>query len=220
MNMRAETRIVIADDHAIFRQGLRHVLEKEPSMKVVAEAGDGEAALQRIRETQPDVALVDIDMPVRDGFSIVRTLRDSRLPVEIIFLTMHRDELHLNEALSLGIKGYVVKDGAVVEVVNCIRAVLAGESYISPALSTHLLNRARHAATLVRERPSLAQLSPTERRVLALLAEYRTSKEIAASLGVSVRTIENHRANICSKLEMRGTHALVKFAIQHKSELT
>ncbi len=218
--MQAEIRIVIADDHAIFRQGLRHVLEKTPRLKVVAEAGDGEAALKCIRETQPDIALIDIDMPVRDGFSIARSVRDGRLPVEIIFLTMHRDELHLNEALSLGVKGYVVKDGAVVEVVSCIRAVLAGESYISPALSTYLLNRARRATALAHERPSLSLLSPTERRVLSLLSEYRTSKEIAATLGVSVRTVENHRANICNKLNMHGSHALVKFAIQHRSELT
>ncbi len=217
--MKAEIRIVIADDHAIFRHGLRHVLEKERGLKVVAEASDGESALERIREILPDVALLDIDMPVRDGFSIARSVRDARLPVEIVFLTMHRDELHLNEALGLGIKGYVVKDGAVIEVVSCIRAVLAGQSYISPSLSTHLLERARRASALTQERPALAQLSPTERRVLALLAGYRTSKEIAAQLGVSVRTIENHRANICNKLELHGSHALVKFAIQHQSEL-
>lgn len=218
--MKDEIRIVIADDHAIFRQGLRQVLEKEARLKVVAEAGDGEAALARIRETQPDIALIDIEMPVRDGFSIARTIRDSRLPVEIIFLTMYRDELHLNEALGLGVKGYVLKDSAVVEVVNSIRAILAGESYVSPALTTYLLKRAQRASALAHERPSLAQLTPTERHVLALLAEYRTSKEIAATVGVSVRTIENHRANICAKLEMHGHHALVKFAIQHKSELT
>jgi DNA-binding NarL/FixJ family response regulator len=220
MDITSEIRILIADDHAIFRQGLRQVLEKEPRLKVVAEAADGAAALERIREMRPDIALLDIDMPVRDGFSVARNLRDESLPVEVIFLTMHRDELHLNEALNLGIRGYVVKDGAVIEVVDCIRTVLAGESYISPALSTHLLNRARRAAALAREQPSLAQLTATERRVLALLAEYRTSKEIAASLGISVRTIENHRANISNKLEIRGSHALVKFAIQHKSELS
>ena len=220
MDITSEIRILIADDHAIFRQGLRQVLEKEPRLKVVAEAADGAAALERIREMRPDIALLDIDMPVRDGFSVARNLRDERLPVEVIFLTMHRDELHLNEALNLGIRGYVVKDGAVIEVVDCIRTVLAGESYISPALSTHLLNRARRAAALAREQPSLAQLTATERRVLALLAEYRTSKEIAASLGVSVRTIENHRANISNKLEIHGSHALVKFAVQNKSQLS
>ena len=130
------------------------------------------------------------------------------------------DELRLNEALSLGIRGYVVKDGAVIEVVNCIRAVLAGESYISPALSTHLLDRARRAAAFAGKQPSLAHLTVTERRVLAHVAGYRTNKEIAASLGVSVRTIENHRANISTKLEIHGSHALLKFAIQHKSELS
>jgi len=219
MGTRADTRIVIADDHAMFRHGLRHVLEKEAGLHVVGEAGDGETALARIEELRPDVALLDIDMPVKDGCSVARSLRDRRSPTDVIFLTMHKDELHLNEALNLGVRGYVIKDSAVAEVVECLHAVRAGRHYVSPALSTHLLNRGRRAAALARQRPALDRLTATERRVLMLLAEYRTSKEIASSLGVSTRTVENHRANICNKLEMHGRHALVKFALQHKSEL-
>jgi len=220
MGIRMTTRIVIADDHMIFRHGLRQVLEKTAGFEVVGEAADGEAALARIEDLRPDVALLDIDMPVRDGYSVVRVLRDRRLPVAIVFLTMHRDELHLNEALNLGVSGYVVKDGAAAEVVDCLRAVRTGNSYVSPALSTYLLNRGRRAEALARQQPALSRLTSTERHVLALLAECRTSKEIASSLGVSARTVENHRANICTKLEIHGSHALVKFALQHKSELS
>lgn len=217
--MKTEIRIVIADDHPIFREGLRKVIEKDSFLKVVAEAEDGVAALARIQECGPQIAILDIDMPNIDGFAVARTLREQRQPVSVIFLTMHKDEMHFNEALDLGVRGYLIKDNAAADVVNCIRAVAAGENYISPALSSHLLNRGRRAKALAQEQPRLKDLTATEQRILSLLAEYKTSKEIAGEMCVSVRTIENHRANICTKLELHGTHALVKFAIQHKSEL-
>jgi len=217
--MKTEIRIVIADDHPIFREGLRKVIEKDSFLKVVAEAEDGVVALARIQECGPQIALLDIDMPNIDGFAVARTLREQRQPVSVIFLTMHKDEMHFNEALDLGVRGYLIKDNAAADVVNCIRAVAAGEDYISPSLSTHLLNRRSRAATLARQQPGINDLTATERRILVLLAEYKTSREIANELCVSIRTIENHRANICTKLDLHGTHALARFAIQHKSEL-
>jgi len=217
--MKTEIRILIADDHPIFRQGLRQVIEKDSFLKVVAEAEDGEAALSQIEEQKPEIAILDIDMPNQDGFAVARRIRENRKPVSVIFLTMHKDEMHFNEALDLGVSGYLLKDNAAADVVNCIRAVAGGENYISPALSTHLLNRSRRAKAFLQGQPGLSELTPTERRILLLLAEYKTSKEIATELCVSVRTIENHRANICTKLDLHGTHALVKFAILHKSEL-
>jgi DNA-binding NarL/FixJ family response regulator len=218
--MRTEIRVVIADDHPIFRHGLRQVIEQAPHLKVVAEAADGIAAFERIQETKPNIAILDIDMPNEDGFAVTRKIREHRLPVSVIFLTMHKDELHFNEALDLGVKGYLIKDNAAADLVNCINAIAAGQDYISPALSTHLLNRARRATSFAQQQPTLADLTATERRILRLLAEYKTSKAIASELCVSVRTIENHRASICAKLDLHGTHALVKFAIQHKSELS
>ena len=217
--MKTEIRIVIADDHPIFREGLRKVIEKDSLLKVVAEAEDGVVALARIQECGPQIAILDIDMPNIDGFAVARSLREQRKPVSVIFLTMHKDEMHFNEALDLGVRGYLIKDNVAADVVNCIRAVAAGENYISPALSSHLLNRGMRAKTLAQQQPGLKDLTATEQRILTLLAEYKTSKEIAAELCVSVRTIENHRANICTKLELHGAHALVKFAVQHKSEL-
>jgi DNA-binding NarL/FixJ family response regulator len=218
--MKPEIQILIADDHPIFRHGLRQVIEKAPGLKVVAEADDGGAAFDLIKEHRPDIALLDLDMPVRDGFAVLRAVREARLPVEVVFLTMHKDEMHFNEALNLGAKGYVLKDSAAADVVNCLKAVAAGENFISPSLSTHLLNRSRRAAAVNERQPGLADLTPTERRVLGLLADLKTSKEIAKELRVSVRTIDNHRANICAKLDLRGSHALVKFALEHRSVLS
>jgi DNA-binding NarL/FixJ family response regulator len=218
--MKAETRVLIADDHPIFRHGLRQVIEQARNLEVVAEAEDGVTAFERIQDSRPDVAVLDIDMPGEDGFSVARRVREQRLPVLVIFLTMHKDELHFNEAMDLGVRGYLIKDNAAADVVNCINAIAAGRDYVSPSLSTHLLNRARRAATFADQKPRVADLTATERRILALLAEYKTNKEIANELCVSVRTVENHRANMCNKLDLHGTHALVKFAIRHRSELS
>jgi len=214
-----ETCILIADDHSIFRHGLRQVIEQQPDLKVVAEAEDGQAALESLRSVRPAIAILDIDMPNLDGFGVARQVAKQAWPVQIVFLTMHKDELHLSEAMNLGAKGYRVKEAAAQDVVNCIRAVRRGETYVSPTVSIHLLNRARRTSELLGEIPKLEDLTPAERRVLALLADCKTSKDIAAELGISTRTVENHRAKICEKLNLRGPHALVKFAMQHKGEL-
>lgn len=214
--MTPEITIILADDHPIFRQGLRQVIEKEPCIKVLAEAGDGNAALQLIKSLQPLVAVLDLDMPELDGFGVARTVRELGLATRIIMLTMHKDELHVNQAIELGVAGYLVKDGAVAEVISCIRTVAKGSEYFSPAVSAILLGRSRRATQEV----GIGELTPTEKRVLVLLADLKTTKEIAAELGVSPRTVDNHRAHICSKLGLQGSHALTKYAIQHKPQLS
>lgn len=218
--MKNELRILIADDHPIFRQGLRQVIERDQECVVVAEAEHGEAALAAIAAHRPQLAILDIDMPRKDGFDVLRGINKQQLPVAVIFLTMHRDEDHFNEAVNLGAKGFILKDSVADDLVQAIKAVAAGQNYISPALSTHLFNRTTQTRAQETTTSTLAKLTPTERRVLLLLAEYKTSKEIAAELGVSPRTIDNHRSNIAMKLELQGTHALVKFAAQHKDEIS
>lgn len=218
--MTPEIRVLIADDHPVFRAGLRQVIETTSGLKVVAEAEDGTMALERVRAHQPDVAVLDVDMPGLDGFEVVRALRQEKLNVEVVFLTMHKDEDIFNEAMNIAVRGYVVKDSAVTDIVASIRAVHAGQPFISPVLSAFLLNRMQRAARLVQERPGLNQLTPTERRILRLLSENKTSREMASELHVSHRTIENHRANICQKLGLHGPNALFKFAIEHKSQLS
>lgn len=212
-------RILIADDHPVFRQGLRQIIETDPQLKVVAEAADGEQALARLQDTPVDVAMLDLTMPLKDGFAVARAAKELRRAVPLVFLTMHKDEHYLTAALDLGVKGYVLKDSAITEIVNCLKSVVAGHDYISPALSSFLIRRSTRAAALVEEKPALEQLTPTERRVLKLIADGQTSREIAAALGIGIRTVEHHRNNMATKLDLRGSHALVKFAVKHQGEL-
>ncbi len=212
-------RLLIADDHPLLRAGLRQVIETDARLQIVAEAEDGATALERLIETQPDVAVLDIEMPQLTGFALLREMRAKRLPTAVVFLTMYRDEEMFNEALDLGALGYVLKDSATTDIVGAIRAAAAGQPYISPVISGFLFNRATRKNTLAKQLPGLNDLTPTERRVLKLIAENNTSKEIAAELFISYRTVENHRANICQKLNLKGSHSLLKFAFDHKSEI-
>lgn len=217
--MKTEITILIADDHPIFRKGLRQIIESESGLKVVGEADDGKSAYEQARELRPDVIILDVNMPEMDGFEMARKIRDTGLSVEIVFLTMYKDEDMFNEALDLGAKGYVLKSSALTDIVECARAVASGQHYISPALSGFLLNRRDRSMSFVRSKPSIGDLTPTELRILRLIADAKTSKEIAAELFISYRTVENHRANICQKLDLHGSNALVKFAFEHKSEI-
>jgi DNA-binding NarL/FixJ family response regulator len=216
--MEQQTTIVMADDHPIFRQGLRQVIEREGRFQVLAEAQDGAEAWALIQRHQPQIALVDLDMPELDGFGVARRVQAEGLPVAVVILTMHKDELHFNQAIDLGVRGYIVKDGAASEVVHCLRLVARGQEYISPVLSTYLLNRTRRTAQ-THERFGFHELTPAERRVLALLADLKTTKEIAGELCVSPRTVDAHRAHIAAKLNLSGAHALTKFALEHRSQI-
>lgn len=211
--------LIIADDHPIVRQGLRQAIEADAALKVLTEASDGRAALEAIEKYQPQVAVLDIDMPLMDGFAVARAVREKKLNVEMVFLTIQRDEDMVNEAVNLGVKGYVLKDSALTDIVSCIKSVAKGQHYASSALTSYLIKRSSRAAALTEEKTGIKDLTPTERRVLKLIAEYKTSKEIAEELFISYRTVETHRANICQKLDLRGSHVLIKFALAHKSEL-
>jgi DNA-binding NarL/FixJ family response regulator len=215
--MAREIRILIADDHPLLRQGLRLAIEADSRFGVVAEASNGRAALDQIQRLKPQIAVLDIDMPEMDGFAVVRELRARQVPVDIIFLTVHRDERFFTEALQLGTKGYVLKDAAVTDILSSIGAVAAGEHFTSPALTTYLMKSRRGVSSAATG--GLLDLTGTERRVLALIADYKTSREIGELLHISHRTVQTHRANICIKLDLHGSHALMKFALDHRSEL-
>lgn len=217
--MGSPIRIVIADDHLVVRRGLSDVINVDPGLTVIAEAGDGWSALEQIEALRPDVAVLDIDMPEMDGFGVVRALRSRQLACAVIFLTIHREEDLFNEGVELGVQGYVLKDSSATDIVTAIIAVAAGQHYSSPALTSYLFERRRRGADLRRETPTLQDLTPTERRILLGIVDYKTSREIADELFVSHRTVETHRTNICTKLQIRGRHALMKFALKHRAEL-
>ena len=217
--MASEIRVLIADDHPIFRQGLRLIIEAQRDLAVVAEASDGAQALERLQNDDVSVAVLDVTMPVKDGFAVAREVRERRLAAALVFLTMHKDEHYLNAALDLDVRGYVLKDNATTEIVDCVRAVAAGAEYISPTLSSFLIRRRTRATNLGEQKPALAQLTAMERRILRLIADGLTSREIAGQLGIGLRTVEHHRNNVAVKLELRGSHALTKFALRHQSDL-
>lgn len=217
--MKGETRILIADDHPLLRQGLRQAIECAPTLIVVAEAGDGQTALERLRKLRPQIAVLDVNMPELDGFGVAQAIRKEQLPVEIIFLTVYRERTFFNQALDLGAKGYILKDSASTDIVTGIRAVAAGEYFTSPALTSYLINRQRTPLEAPPDTVGLGNLTPTERRILSLIAAYKTSKEIGDELNISFRTVNTHRANICQKLQLQGNHALMKFALTHQEEL-
>ena len=219
MDQTSDIRIVIADDHPIFRRGLKEVIESDPRLKVIAEASDGKAAIELIEFLKPEVAVLDIDMPERNGFAVARDVHEKKLPTATVFLTMYREGDALDKAIELGVKGYVLKDGAAGEIVAAVRSVWAGGHYISPALSSFLVDRMERISVLSQDRPGLKSLTPTERKVLRMISEKKTTKQIAAELFVSPRTIDNHRSNICLKLDLQGSNALLKFALEHKADL-
>ena len=212
--------IVIADDHPVFRRGLRTIIEAESGFKVLGEANDGEDALALIGSTQPAIAILDIGMPKLDGLEVATQLKNLGSNVKIIFNTIYREERLFKRALDVGVKGYVLKDCAAVEIVSCLNAVAAGQNYTSPELTTYLMNRVREADSYGESRSGIEILTDTERRVLALIAECKTNKEIAQELFVTARTVETHRNNICKKLSIHGSHALMKFALDHQSPLS
>jgi DNA-binding NarL/FixJ family response regulator len=212
-------RVVIADDHPIFSRGLRQVVMSDPTLELVAEAQDGDAALQYIEEQRPDVAVLDIDMPKKDGFDVVRAMEERKLSSGVVFLTMHKDEELFNGAMNLGVRGYVLKESAFSELVDGIKTVAGGGHFVSPSLSTFLMNRRKRQQQLVAERPGMMELTTAERRVLELIAAGMSTSDVARELCVSVRTVENHRAHICSRLNLQGRDALLRFALTHKSEL-
>jgi len=217
--MKLEIRVLIADDHPVVRQGLRQTIETDSGLKIVGEAGDGGVALEQIKTLLPQVAVLDIDMPVKDGFAVATAIREEKLPVAIIFLTIHREEELFQAAMDMGVKGYVLKDSATTDIIAGIKTVAGGQPYISPSLSAYLINRRARSVALIKEKPGIEELTPMERRVLKLIAEDKTSKDIAKELFISHRTVETHRTNISRKLELHGSLALIKFAVAHTSQL-
>ncbi len=209
-----KTRILLAEDHALVRHGLRMVLDAQPDMEVVAEVGDGAEAVKRGLEEDVDLAVIDISMPRMTGLQAARELHRRRAQLRILMLSMHENERYLYEALKAGASGYVLKTVADRDLVEAVRAAMRGERFLYPGAMTPLiedfLHRARQDLPL-REDP----LSPREQEVVKLVAEGYTNKQIADALVISEKTVERHRANILEKLGMRDRVELTRYAIRH-----
>jgi DNA-binding NarL/FixJ family response regulator len=213
-----EIRILLADDYPVVRKGLKASIEEEPSLKVIAEAGDGEEALELIKKLRPQLVILDIDMPRLDGLGVARELARLKIGTQMIFLSFHKDEDIFRTALALGGRGYLLKDSAMQEIVVAIQNVVAGKIYVSSAVTLQMMQNS-DSAKESSEDPLIRDLTVSEKRILKLIAEGLSSKEIGEKLSTHYRTIENHRTNICRKLNIEGANALLRFAVQHKEVL-
>ena len=212
-------KVFCADDHPIFRHGLCDIIRATGRYEIIGEAADGTAALKQITALRPAVAVLDINLPGLGGLELARALQKLRPPVPVLILTMAREEELVTAAIEAGVSGYVLKDNAAQELVEALRSIVAGEPYFGPHVSRILLRRTQRQSALQTTRPEVGSLSPMERRVLKLLAENKTSKQIGEELFISHRTVQTHRQNICEKLGLHGPNALLQFALEHRSEL-
>lgn len=212
-------RVIIADDHPMMRSGVKSVLLCDEQIEIVAEAKDGEEAYNSIIKFKPDVALIDVEMPKMTGLEISRKLGSEKIETKIIFLTMYKDEDMFNEAMDVGAFGYVLKENAVEDVLESIKTVAEKRYYISPNISNYLVKRLNTRQGFESSQPSINDLTKSERAILKLISIDKTTQQIADELHISYKTVENHRNNISKKLNLSGSHSLVKFAINNKSLL-
>lgn len=206
--------LLIADDHPLFRAGVKQSLEKLESVEIY-EAEDGDKALDIIRKIEPDVAVIDIRMPGKTGFEILSLLYNTGVATKIILLTMHKNVNYFYKAISVGAKGYLLKETAVQDLVEAVKTVYRGGNFISKRLQAMIESEKSDEFQNKLLIDSVNSLTCAERQIMKLLADWKTNNEIADILSNSIRTIENHRANISEKLNLRGAHSLIQFAIEN-----
>jgi DNA-binding NarL/FixJ family response regulator len=210
--MQTPLRILVADDHAIVRQGLRLLIDSQQDMQVVAEAADGNAALAQAEALKPDIVVMDISMPGMNGLTATRTLRQRQPTITIVALTRHEDETYLEELLRAGASAYILKQSAPADFLQAIRAVAAGGIYLDPAMTS------RVAGGLLAGKPHVnaetsAKLTERESEVLRLVAVGHSNVEIAARLGIAVKTVEVHKANAMRKLGLTGRVDVIRYGV-------
>jgi len=209
--------VLIADDHPVFRKGLRDVIEEDSRFQIVFEAENGETVLNHLDHSLPDILILDIDMPNVGGLDVARIVQKRNLDTRVVILTMYKEEYMFNKAMDVGVRGYVLKDNAVTDILHCLKAVAEGRYCISPTISDYLLRRSGHQTSSGSK--GVDQLTPAERRILSLIADNLTNKQIADKISISYKTVERHRENIARKLDLHGAHSLLKFALENKSNL-
>lgn len=203
-------RILLADDHAVVRQGFRMILGAQSDMEIVAEAGNGREAVESAEKLRPDVVVMDVAMPELNGIEATRRITDASPHTRVLALSMHKDSVYVREILRAGARGYLLKDSPAPELVAAVRAVASGEGYLSPAVSNAVLDDYRRHVT-----NPIDLLTSREREVLQMLAEGKTNKEIAVVLNLSVYTVDAHRGRIMEKLNLHSINELVRFAVRN-----
>lgn len=208
MNVK-KIRILLADDHAMVRKGFRLILESHPDFEIIGEAGNGKEALEQAEALRPDLVVMDVAMPELNGIEVTRRLAQSLPHTRVLALSMHKDSVYVREILRAGARGYLLKDSIDSDLLAAVRAVAAGQGYLSPAVSDAVLNDYRRHVT-----DPLDLLTAREREVLQRIAEGQTNKDIAAALNLSVYTVDAHRGRIMEKLNLHSTGELVRFAVR------
>jgi two-component system, NarL family, response regulator NreC len=203
-------RILLADDHAVVRQGFKMILDAQPDMEIVGEAANGREVIALAGEVHPDVVIMDVAMPELNGIEATRRLAEVSPHARVLALSMHKDSVYVREVLRAGARGYVLKESGAGDLVNAVRAVASGEGYLSPAVSNAVLDDYRRHVT-----NPIDLLTSREREVLQMLAEGKTNKEIAAVLNLSVYTIDAHRGRVMEKLNIHSINELVRFAVRN-----
>jgi two-component system response regulator NreC len=212
---RTRIRVLLADDHAAVREALAVLIDSQPDMEVVAQAGDGDAAVERARQIRPDVVVVDVSMPVMSGLEVTVALKHALPATRIVALTRHGEYQYVQELLRAGANGYVLKQSSSRDLLQAIRVVAGGKSFLDPLVTSQLTRHYSAEADAGSQRPGGEELSPRELEVLRLLARGYANREIAIELGISVKTVDTHKANGMGKLGMSSRIELVRFAILH-----
>jgi len=207
-------RILIADDHTIFRQGLKMLLEQENDLEVVGEAGDGAETIKLAKKLKPDIALLDIAMPKMDGIEVAKKLKKILPQLKVIVLTSYADDQFLFEFLKLGVSGFVLKDSASQELIYSIRKTKEGMAFLDPSVSKKVMEKFTQVTGGKKDFINYGKLSDREKEVLQLVAEGKSTKEVAGKLYISPKTVENHRANIMKKLDIHDRMGLTKYALR------
>lgn len=216
MSKEKNVNIIIADDHPLFRSGLSSIIKENSEYNIIGESANGAEVLELIRNYKPEIAILDINMPFMNGLKVTRAVNKEKLPTKIIILTMYKDEDYFNEAINLDVSAYILKDCATNEILKGIEEVLSGEYYFSPGVLNYLVKRKNRQKMLETENTGLKDLTAAEKQVLEKVAENKTSREIAEELFISIRTVQNHRNNICAKLGLKGYNKLLQFAIYNR----
>jgi two-component system, NarL family, response regulator NreC len=207
-------RIVLADDHTIMRHGLRLVLERQPDFAVVGEANNGREAIDIVVRENPDVAVMDIAMPLLNGIEAAKRIAEERVKTAVVILSMHSDESYILKALRAGARGYLLKDSAEIDLIQAIRAVSAGKAFFSPAVSSVLADDYLRQIQQQGVEDPYELLTARERELLQLIVELKSTKDIAGLLGISPRTIDTHRGNLMQKLNVHSIPELILYAMR------